>query len=599
MSQYLFLFTLGPVQSFIAQARKTQDLYAGSRLLSELIKTAIDEVGRDKIIFPYAPSDSIEWTNIESLPNRFIAQIDIAENELNQKGIDVEKAVRDKWKDIADKTLVGVHAKPHGFDEQIAQHLDIFWVFEPFTEGVTYADAFRNIEKQLGAIKNIRAFEQFNYGVALGERGRKCSLDGQRNIKFYRKSEKQDKRDKLTDVIVKQRFLFSQNGDARILSYDDTWLKISELQPGEGLSAVSFVKRRYDTTEFDSTSKIALADWISDLLLKNGFNELKQYQKSFSEFNDQLYFDENLTDDYFKKQGIKLANNQTLEQIQNSLKSLKSKTNKKQSKYYAALAFDGDYMGQWLSGDSELLKEGVDLQTFHKAFAERLATFSEFAKGYLDGNNRGKTVYAGGDDFLGFVNLNSLFDVLKMLRAQFKTLVNNELKQFVKEEISFSAGVCIAHYKEPLSIVLGKAKHMEEAAKDYTKGEKDKLGIVVLRGSGQEHEMVVSFKNNNVQHLEDLTFALRDEKVSNTFIQNFDRQFLSLTHEGNEKGKKEALLGSDILNTEFTRLIKKDKKAEVNTLAKNTWSLFDRKDLGNFIKVMNTCNFIHRHLSKA
>ncbi len=34
MNNHLFLFTLGPVQSFIAQARKTQDLYAGSETLS-------------------------------------------------------------------------------------------------------------------------------------------------------------------------------------------------------------------------------------------------------------------------------------------------------------------------------------------------------------------------------------------------------------------------------------------------------------------------------------------------------------------------------------------------------------------------------------
>ncbi|NTW88345.1 MAG: hypothetical protein HGB26_04300 [Desulfobulbaceae bacterium] len=33
--QYLFLFTIGPVQSFIAQARKTRDLYAGSAILLE------------------------------------------------------------------------------------------------------------------------------------------------------------------------------------------------------------------------------------------------------------------------------------------------------------------------------------------------------------------------------------------------------------------------------------------------------------------------------------------------------------------------------------------------------------------------------------
>lgn len=42
--EHLFLFTISPVQSFIAQARKTQDLYAGSLLLSELIDFAIHEL---------------------------------------------------------------------------------------------------------------------------------------------------------------------------------------------------------------------------------------------------------------------------------------------------------------------------------------------------------------------------------------------------------------------------------------------------------------------------------------------------------------------------------------------------------------------------
>jgi len=41
MNKYLFLFTISPVQSFIAQARKTKDLYDGSKLLTDLIKVAI------------------------------------------------------------------------------------------------------------------------------------------------------------------------------------------------------------------------------------------------------------------------------------------------------------------------------------------------------------------------------------------------------------------------------------------------------------------------------------------------------------------------------------------------------------------------------
>ena len=77
MSKYLFLFTVGPVQSFIAQARKTQDLYAGSQILTELVKAGIEEVGRENIIFPYAyPDEDNKWQDVKSLPNRFLAVVE-------------------------------------------------------------------------------------------------------------------------------------------------------------------------------------------------------------------------------------------------------------------------------------------------------------------------------------------------------------------------------------------------------------------------------------------------------------------------------------------------------------------------------------------
>ena len=50
------LFSLGPVQSFISTARKTQDHWMGSFLLSYLTFTAMqavmEEIGADSIIFP-------------------------------------------------------------------------------------------------------------------------------------------------------------------------------------------------------------------------------------------------------------------------------------------------------------------------------------------------------------------------------------------------------------------------------------------------------------------------------------------------------------------------------------------------------------------
>ena len=54
MTAHLLLVTLGPVQDFIAQARRTRDLWYGSHMLSELGRAAARAlVGGDaQLIFP-------------------------------------------------------------------------------------------------------------------------------------------------------------------------------------------------------------------------------------------------------------------------------------------------------------------------------------------------------------------------------------------------------------------------------------------------------------------------------------------------------------------------------------------------------------------
>ncbi|MCC6552844.1 MAG: hypothetical protein IT372_07450, partial [Polyangiaceae bacterium] len=46
MSAHLLIVTLGPVQEFIAQARRTRDLWFGSHLLSEISRAAAAELAR-------------------------------------------------------------------------------------------------------------------------------------------------------------------------------------------------------------------------------------------------------------------------------------------------------------------------------------------------------------------------------------------------------------------------------------------------------------------------------------------------------------------------------------------------------------------------
>ncbi|PCI28167.1 MAG: hypothetical protein COB67_06930, partial [SAR324 cluster bacterium] len=233
MNKFLFLLTIGPVQSFIAQARKTQDLYAGSLLLSQLVKTAIEELKERKdIIFPFAyPNDIDRWDDLESLPNRFVAVVNSSESELQKLGEDIETAVKAKWESLSTSAIldIGKNCKQlsmdKGFFEQIRQHLDIHWLFEPLTDN--YKESFKLLERKMGAIKNVRTFEQYNYN-GLGEKGRKCSLDGIRNVKFYRMTETQQKKGK---EYIQDNLLFAR--DNCVFDYK-TKLDPSILRPGEG-----------------------------------------------------------------------------------------------------------------------------------------------------------------------------------------------------------------------------------------------------------------------------------------------------------------------------------------------------------------------------
>jgi len=119
------LFQIGPVQDFIAQARKTQDLWSGSYLLSFLIAQGMlaiaDQIGPDAIVYPLLrgiPLADWHWKAkdtlrdgddlhvhpnellIPSLPNRFLAVVPAAcADELAR--LAAEK-IRSRWNSIAE-----------------------------------------------------------------------------------------------------------------------------------------------------------------------------------------------------------------------------------------------------------------------------------------------------------------------------------------------------------------------------------------------------------------------------------------------------------------------------------------------------------------
>src|SRR5579885_1871964 len=94
--KYMLLFSLGPVQSFIAQARKTRDLMLGSFLLSMLMEAAMKGLDKEKLVFPADPTIK---NDISDLPNKFVALFDNYKDAHDAAG-ESEKRIQNLWNTI-------------------------------------------------------------------------------------------------------------------------------------------------------------------------------------------------------------------------------------------------------------------------------------------------------------------------------------------------------------------------------------------------------------------------------------------------------------------------------------------------------------------
>lgn len=511
---HLFLFTIGPVQGFIAQARKTRDLKAGSQLLSDLIRhawmtaKAVDCVQVIKSIMPVLEAED----QAEGLPNRFLAEVAFDdESQAHQLGEQTAQAVKDKLVEIAMDLLDKKVKEAKGdfrarFEAQIRDHLEVHWVINQL--GDDYKANYLETESLLGAVKATRTFEQ----LPADEAHRKCSVTGERDALVFSK----------TDT---KRPSFSIQKDWATAKGDEI-----QMAEGEGLSAIAFTKRFYEKGgDFPSTADIALMEWVKQVK-EHSPTELKELSLVFDredKIDGQLLFEENLSERYLSKQGY-ASRAKSSDLIRGKLGKIKQvlPASVKQTPYYALIAFDGDKMGSWWSGDKP---NPPDLKEFQRKLTRLLSKYAKWASDYL--TDYGKAVYAGGDDFLGFINLQYLFPALKTLREEFKKQVSDQTG-VANQELTFSAGVAIAHYKTPLNVVLDTARMMEKKAKEDGR---NRLGIKVLKHSGEAETWVGTWSpkdgkgDYSVQHLALLVDAFLKKRCSNTFIGVLNRELVQIT----------------------------------------------------------------------
>ncbi len=181
------LFAMGPVQSFISTARRTQDLWMGSYLLSYLTwcatKTVVRELGPDAIIFPNLWRQPLvdQWLSqefsfdvkprdeelpIANFPNRFLAIVP------EEKAAALAQAAKDalckEWGEICRKVKQEMESRvPEANEEgewnelwnkQTADFFETYWIALPWHVDGNAADlsekegAERLIERYSGLI---------------------------------------------------------------------------------------------------------------------------------------------------------------------------------------------------------------------------------------------------------------------------------------------------------------------------------------------------------------------------------------------------------------------------------------------------------------
>lgn len=523
MSAHVLIISIGPVQDFIAQARRTRDLWFGSHLLSEVSKAAAASVAGDagsELIFPCPPGDKdleecddVRRTQRDgkqpmpyNVANKIVARVgdgrdpqevaaracERAQARLHAWGMKIMNAEQELVKDGA---LAIARAQ---LDDLL--ELRAVWVA---IDGEGYDAARCKAEDELARRKTLVAFGP---GPRQSPDTFKSSLDGARETVLKPPRQRTD-------------------GSHRWQRYN--------IGLREELDAIGLLKRTGgNTDQFVPVPTIGLAAWLErarrdagGLLEKvstrcqelsrddrdgssHAFRPLsapQQWVQAFP-FDAQVMLEERWQPYFFDA----FAPVSTAERMAVAKEALSFghkyvdplvKATRKPFPYVACLAADGDRMGEAIKelGGQSQGHEG------HQKLSRALARFVWSAYDIVEKQHRGVLIYAGGDDVLALVCLQDALSCAGALRERFAACIGQVAPEATP---TLSVGLGIGHVLQSLGHLLQLGRDAEARAKtargaDRTLGQdnRDALGIVVEKHSGTTWSMRTGWSEGPVGYL--------------------------------------------------------------------------------------------------
>jgi CRISPR-associated protein Cmr2 len=504
MNKQYFHLTLGPVQGFVAQARRSRDYWAGSFILSWLAGVAILSVKEQdgKISFPIPDEDFLNAIKQGSeskntpkqggIPNRFKTEglsVEVGSD------FDPEKVLADiqaawlamaevVWQEdlepfLSESDYDKQQAKSI-WDRQVGSFWDISWVL---TE---HKDESNSLDRR----KNWRTHYQPQ------EFGSKCMMmDGYQELsgtvqphiaksgKFWNEL-RQSKMIKSAAVdfnegeqlcalaYVKRRFArFFQNLQTTLpsgitingwkFSHNATTNSPIHVPSLPYLAAVPWISKVASLATDETGTSIteafnlfaANADEAFGLPSSNVyFNALDHVDSAeWSGLDGMSFFPEMmLSDKAYKSEKSKQAVKQA---TASAFKTLKKSVNiAAPSPFYALLIMDGDSLGKQMSDASKQLD-----------ISQALNDFTNKVQQVVPDNN-GFLIYAGGDDVLALLPMEYALDCAIAVKKCYDLCFKGK-----KAFSTISAGIQYAHIKTPLMKIIKNAHSLlDDVAKDET-----------------------------------------------------------------------------------------------------------------------------------
>lgn len=516
----IMLCAIGPVQEFIAQARRTRDLWFGSYLLSELSKEAAFQIARSggELIFPYLRNEdtSISVEDDQAVKklrvaNKILAIVETADPK--RIAWEVRQSVTKKWLEYARdaKEQLGACINQGMWDRQVKDLIEFQAVWVPLYSEDQYQVARERAEQLLAARKTLRDFKQHEIGkLRFGEK--KSSLDsGRESVLFPEKASIYmsygiKEKEKLDAVALVKRLSFS------ITNREDKFPSVCEIAFKHFKATLKEIQ---DKDEENLAHKCVKEYYAALHALSRRLEDRVRFEdKDIDSYDYRLFYESHIEDyivDHIAEQMrsslSEVEKQETISYIKYHLGMLEDKLNRNHinlNPYYAFLVADGDRMG-------DLLDTLTSYQE-HQRVSEQLSHFSVRAEAIVK-EHSGELIYSGGDDVMAYVSLNEFFKLSESLSREFQHV----MKQVVPKgctKPTLSVGVAIVHMLEPLEDVRNLAKQAERMAKV----KKDELAIIYQKRSGGDQMRVsLPFSIHPCERVKELRDYYRWHWISSQF----------------------------------------------------------------------------------